>query len=64
MFNKLANALKIKKEKMTILVIGLNNSGKSTIINHFKSPHLHEQNSVPTIGFTVDQFYSGFIHTS
>ncbi|KAM7342744.1 ADP ribosylation factor-like 6 isoform 3-T3 [Cochliomyia hominivorax] len=59
MFDNFLSLLKINKEKMTILVVGLNNSGKSTIINNFKRKN--ENNSyisVPTVGFTNEEFYS------
>jgi len=42
--HNLADLIKIKKDKMTILVLGLNNSGKSSIINHFKKSS--EQTSI------------------
>jgi len=44
MLHNLADLIKIKKDKMTILVLGLNNSGKSSIINHFKKSS--EQTSI------------------
>ncbi|XP_037951861.1 ADP-ribosylation factor-like protein 6 [Teleopsis dalmanni] len=62
MFDKLANILKIKKEKMTILVIGLNGGGKSTIINHFKSLNEQTTITVPTVGFTIEQFQNQGVH--
>ncbi|XP_055838024.1 ADP-ribosylation factor-like protein 6 [Episyrphus balteatus] len=55
-FNKLAEILKLKKEQMTILVVGLNNSGKSTIINNFRTPVERTSVTVPTVGFAVEQF--------
>lgn len=57
-FNKLADIIRIKKEKITILVIGLNNSGKSTIINCLKNSEEQTAITVPTVGFTVEQFQS------
>ncbi|XP_022226826.1 ADP-ribosylation factor-like protein 6 isoform X1 [Drosophila obscura] len=61
MLHNLADLIKIKKDKMTILVLGLNNSGKSTIINHFKKPGDQSSIMVPTVGFMVEQFYSKFL---
>ncbi|KAL7736697.1 hypothetical protein ACLKA6_015559 [Drosophila palustris] len=58
MFNNLAELIKVKKDKMTILVLGLNNSGKSTIINHFKKSNEQSTIMVPTVGFLIEQFYS------
>ncbi|XP_049309845.1 ADP-ribosylation factor-like protein 6 [Bactrocera dorsalis] len=58
MFKKISTFFKNKSEKVTILVIGLNNSGKSTIINHFKSPHEQAAITVPTVGFSLEQIRS------
>ncbi|KAH8402260.1 hypothetical protein KR009_010875 [Drosophila setifemur] len=58
MLHNLADLIKIKKDKMTILVLGLNNSGKSSIINHFKKSSEQTSITVPTVGFMVEQFYS------
>lgn len=57
-FDKLAGILKLKKEQINILVVGLNNSGKSTIVNHFKNPEERNNTIVPTVGFTVERFQS------
>ncbi|XP_055626404.1 ADP-ribosylation factor-like protein 6 [Toxorhynchites rutilus septentrionalis] len=56
LFDKLASMLKIKKEQINILVVGLNNSGKSTIVNHFKNPDERSSLIVPTVGFSVERF--------
>uniref|UniRef100_A0A182QWC9 ADP-ribosylation factor-like protein 6 n=1 Tax=Anopheles farauti TaxID=69004 RepID=A0A182QWC9_9DIPT len=56
LFDKLANMLKLKKEQINILVVGLNNSGKSTIVNHFKNPNERTSIVVPTVGFSVERF--------
>ncbi|XP_055601005.1 ADP-ribosylation factor-like protein 6 isoform X1 [Uranotaenia lowii] len=56
LFDKLANIFKIKKEQINILVVGLNNSGKSTIVNHFKNPDERSSIIVPTVGFSVERF--------
>lgn len=36
LFKMIANALGITKKEARILVIGLDNSGKTTLINHLK----------------------------
>lgn len=41
---------------MNILVIGLNNSGKSTVINHFKKDEDKNTTIVPTVGFNIENF--------
>jgi len=61
MLHNLADLIKIKKDKMTILVLGLNNSGKSSIINHFKKSSEQTSIVVPTVGFMVEQFYSKWL---
>ena len=58
LFDALAGILKMKKEQINILVVGLNNSGKSTIVNHFKHPDERSSITVPTVGFNVERFQS------
>lgn len=58
LFDTLAAMLKMKKEQINILVVGLNNSGKSTIVNHFKNPEEKSSVTVPTVGFSVEKFQS------
>lgn len=58
LFDTLAGMLKMKKEQVNLLVVGLNNSGKSTIVNHFKNPDEQSAITVPTVGFTVERFQS------
>lgn len=58
LFDALAGILKMKKEEISIVVVGLNNSGKSTIVNHFKSPERRSTITVPTVGFSVEKFQS------
>lgn len=60
LFDKLVSLLKIKKEQINILVAGLNNSGKSTIVNHFKNPDEKSSITVPTVGFSIERFQSEF----
>lgn len=58
LFDALANMLKLRKEQINILVVGLNNSGKSTIVNHFKNPEERPSITVPTVGFSIEKFQS------
>lgn len=58
LFDVLAGMLKLRKEQINILVVGLNNSGKSTIVNHFKNPEERPSITVPTVGFSVEKFQS------
>eukprot|EP00761_Pharyngomonas_kirbyi_P004410 gb/GECH01004414.1/.p1 GENE.gb/GECH01004414.1/~~gb/GECH01004414.1/.p1 ORF type:complete len:181 (+),score=33.18 gb/GECH01004414.1/:1-543(+) len=43
----------LKKKKAQILVCGLDNSGKTSIINKLKRKKEQETDVVPTVGFTV-----------
>eukprot|EP00741_Cyanophora_paradoxa_P000222 tig00000402_g215.t1 len=45
-----------KARPAKILVVGLDNSGKSTIINKFKPTKNSVQEVVPTVGFQVEEF--------
>lgn len=56
LFQKLALFLGMKKREVNVLVIGLNNSGKSTVINHFKNEEAKQSEIVPTVGFNVEKF--------
>ncbi|CAG2175448.1 unnamed protein product, partial [Oppiella nova] len=55
-FTKLLTLLGFKKREANILVVGLDNSGKTTIMNHFKPPEEKTSEIVPTVGFNVEKF--------
>ncbi|XP_018333603.1 ADP-ribosylation factor-like protein 6 [Agrilus planipennis] len=55
-FQKLVSFLGINKKEVNILVVGLNNSGKSTIVNHFKDGENKTHEIVPTVGFHIEKF--------
>lgn len=54
----LARLFGFGKEEVSILVVGLDNSGKTTIINQLKSEEAKSLDIVPTIGFSVEKFKS------
>jgi ADP-ribosylation factor-like protein 6 len=56
LFDRLATFLGIRKKDCSVLVVGLDNSGKTTVLNHFKPAETKETNVVPTIGFSVEKF--------
>lgn len=56
LFGRLSSWLGVKKKEANVLVVGLDNSGKTTIINHIKPPEAKSTDIVPTIGFTVEKF--------
>lgn len=55
-FDKFIKALGMRKVQVNILIVGLNNSGKSTIVSHFKNPDVTNMITVPTVGFSIEQF--------
>lgn len=58
LFDGLARFLGLKKKDVHILVIGLDNSGKTTIINKLKPSDSQSHDIVPTVGFNVEKFNS------
>lgn len=50
-FSQAANS----KKEANILVVGLDNSGKSTILNQLKPQNHRKMEIVPTVGFNVEQ---------
>mmetsp|Transcript_29310 Transcript_29310/g.40509 ORF Transcript_29310/g.40509 Transcript_29310/m.40509 type:complete len:187 (+) Transcript_29310:298-858(+) len=61
---KLLNALGVTKEKVNVLVVGLDNSGKTTIIEKLKQQSAGPKKqgpieTTPTVGFNVDTFQKG-----
>ena len=62
LFDKLAYSLGFKKREASVLVIGIDNAGKSTVINHFKMEDEKTQNLVPTVGYNVEKFKSKYVN--
>lgn len=58
LLDRLANFLGLKRCECSVLVVGLDNSGKSTILNHFKAEDQKSLDIVPTVGFNVEKFKS------
>uniref|UniRef100_A0A0N5AW95 ADP-ribosylation factor-like protein 6 n=1 Tax=Syphacia muris TaxID=451379 RepID=A0A0N5AW95_9BILA len=56
--NELCSFLGISKRETKILVIGLDNSGKTTILNYLKPPEAQSTQVVPTVGFSIESFTS------
>lgn len=56
LFTQLLTFLGIRKREVNVLVVGLDNSGKTTVMNHFKPSSLKVQEIVPTVGFNVEKF--------
>lgn len=55
LFGKFLTILGLKKREANILVVGLDNSGKSTILNYLKRKEDKVNEVVPTVGFTVEK---------
>ncbi|CAH2011225.1 unnamed protein product [Acanthoscelides obtectus] len=55
-FQKLVQFLGVRKREVNVLVVGLNNSGKSTVVNRFKNQDERVTEIVPTVGFAVERF--------
>ena len=56
LLSKLAEWLGSKKKDANVVVLGLDNSGKTTIINHLKPEESKTHDIVPTVGFNVEKF--------
>ncbi|XP_020372579.2 ADP-ribosylation factor-like protein 6 [Rhincodon typus] len=54
--DKLAFCLRLKRRDVNILCLGLDNSGKSTIINCLKPTSAQAKDLFPTTGFSVEKF--------
>uniref|UniRef100_A0A914WEG3 ADP-ribosylation factor-like protein 6 n=1 Tax=Plectus sambesii TaxID=2011161 RepID=A0A914WEG3_9BILA len=54
--SQLSSWLGMKKREVQVLVLGLDNSGKSTILNQLKPPEAQTTEVVPTVGFNVEKF--------
>lgn len=53
----LVNAFGFSSQKAKILVVGLDNSGKTTLVNHLKPKKTNGSIEVtPTVGFQVEEF--------
>mmetsp|Transcript_35951 Transcript_35951/g.101816 ORF Transcript_35951/g.101816 Transcript_35951/m.101816 type:complete len:179 (+) Transcript_35951:174-710(+) len=48
--------LKSGKQKVNVLIVGLDASGKSTIIEQLKPTKVQSSEIAPTVGFSVDEF--------
>ncbi|XP_058479246.1 ADP-ribosylation factor-like protein 6 isoform X2 [Solea solea] len=56
LLDKLSGWLGLKKKEVNVLCLGLDNSGKTTIINQLKPANAQAQDIVPTIGFNIEKF--------
>jgi len=58
LFDKLSTFLQGRKHvEAKIIIVGLNNSGKSSVVNHFKPEEDKAMDTiVPTVGFNIEKF--------
>lgn len=54
-FGKFLTILGLKRREANVLVVGLDNSGKSTILNYLKRKEDQVEEIVPTVGYTVER---------
>ncbi|KAH6564285.1 hypothetical protein BASA50_000737 [Batrachochytrium salamandrivorans] len=54
-------ALGLLRRRANVLCVGLDNSGKSTMIQHFKGTDGCKEDVIPTVGFSVESFSSNRI---
>ena len=55
-FDGFLRFLGMKKKEANVVVVGLDNSGKSTVLNQLKPEESKVHDIVPTIGFNVEKF--------
>ena len=56
LLGRIAEAFGVKKKEAHLVIVGLDNSGKTTIINKLKPAEGQSHDIVPTIGFSVEKF--------
>ncbi|CAD6188310.1 unnamed protein product [Caenorhabditis auriculariae] len=59
LFNSLSQLLGLGKKQVSIIVVGLDNSGKTTVLNALRTPDTRTSQIVPTVGYTVTNFTTG-----
>lgn len=64
LLDKLESFLGGKKKEFNILVIGLDNSGKSTVLNNLKPNDKKELNINATVGFNLEKIIYKTLHLS
>ena len=62
-FEKIGLALGLLKREVSVLVLGLDNSGKSTLLTHLNSKKGDITEVAPTVGFSVEGFQMGGAQT-
>jgi ADP-ribosylation factor-like protein 6 len=60
-WNQLMNCVNGTTRKLSLLVVGLDNSGKTTILRKLKPKQVDLSEVVPTVGAGDEQFYQNKI---
>ena len=55
--SRIMGALNWGPKQVRILILGLDNAGKTTILYHLKSPSQELTSTIPTIGFNVETLH-------
>ncbi|CAB3403544.1 unnamed protein product [Caenorhabditis bovis] len=58
-FSSLSSLFGLGKKQVHVVVVGLDNSGKTTILNQLKTPETRTAQIVPTVGFNVSNVQTG-----
>ncbi|CAM9240287.1 ADP-ribosylation factor-like protein 6 [Lampetra fluviatilis] len=56
LLERLASWLGVRRRELHVVCVGLDNSGKTTVVNQLKPLSAQSQDIVPTIGFSVEKF--------
>lgn len=64
LFQAFSNLLSGSNKQANILILGLDNSGKTTILNQLKPPDVQSSNIVPTVGYSIEKFTAANINFS
>lgn len=58
-FDRILKIFGVKKDGAKIVCVGLDNSGKTTLLNKMKKPKEQQNDIVPTVGFVCEKFETG-----
>ncbi|KAE9416995.1 hypothetical protein Angca_004364 [Angiostrongylus cantonensis] len=55
-FSSLSQILGVGRRQVSVIVVGLDNSGKTTMLNYLRTPETRMTQIAPTVGFSVANF--------
>jgi ADP-ribosylation factor-like protein 6 len=56
LFDSLIEWLGLRQREVSVLVVGLDNSGKSSLLNYLRPRDIQSNDIAPTVGFNVEHF--------